>query len=189
MAVTVISYPLNEINYTIATPATLNSDEMVKYLWVDVSEATSDEYIEIVYNGITKTLLITDECRYTPLDIAFQNKEGALQLFTFFKVKKDTISIESENYEGNRGHGFHQFVKFNVQGKVKFSVNSGFVTEDKNETLKQLLLSERVWLLDNGTEIPINVASTSQEFKTRQNDRLINYQIDFEYAFNEINNI
>lgn len=189
MAITVKSYPLNEINYTITTDDTSFSNELVKYLWVDVSEAVSDSYIEIVYNGVTKTLLITDECRYTPQDIAFQNKEGALQIMTFFKTKKDSISIDSENYEANRGHGFHQKVKFNINAQSKFSVSSGFVTEDKNETIKQLLLSEKVWLLNDGVEIPINVKSSSQEFKTRQNDRLINYELDFDYAFNEINNV
>jgi hypothetical protein len=189
MSVTITSYPLNQISYTISTPDTNYSNEIVKYLWIDISEATTDTYIEIVYNGVTTTLLITDECRYTPLDIAYQNKQGAIQILTFFKVKKDTISISSESYEGNRGHGFHQFVKFNVESKGKFSVNSGFVSEDRNEDIKQLLLSERVWLLDDGVEIPLNVASTSKEFKTRQNDRLINYEIEFDFAFNEINNV
>ena len=187
--ITVKSYPLNEINYSINTPGTNFSNELVKYLWVNISEAPTDDFIEIVYNGVIKTLLITDECRYTPQDIAFQNKDGAVQVMTFFKVKKDSISVTSENYEGNRGHGFHQNIKFNINAKKKFTVNSGFVSEDKNETIQQLLLSERVWLLNNGIETPLNVGSTSQEFKTRQNDRLINYQIDFEYAFNEINNV
>lgn len=189
MAVTVKSYPLNEIDYSFATDDTIDSNELVKYLWVNVSEATNDEYIEIVYNGVTKTLLITDECRYTPQDICFQNKEGAIQIMTFFKVKKDSIAITSEQFEGNRGHGFHQYVKYNINSRSKISLSSGFVTEDKNETVKQLLLSERVWLLEDGIETPLNVSSTSQEFKTRQNDRLINYIIDFDYAFNDINNI
>lgn len=189
MAVTVVSYPLNEISYAIATPDTINSDEIIKYLWVDVSEAPTDSYIEITYNSVTTTVLITDECRYTPVDIAFQNKEGAIQIFTFFKAKRDSISIDSEKYEGNRGHGFHQDVKFNVKSRTKFSVNSGFVTEDKNETIEQLLSSERVWLIQDGIETPLNVSTSSQEFKTRQNDRLINYQIEFDYAFNKINNV
>lgn len=189
MAVTVKSYPSLQIDYTIATPETTYSNELVKYLWVDVSEAITDQYIEIIYNGVTKTILITDECRYTPLDIAFQNKEGAMQIMTFFKAKKDTISVSSEEYESNSGQGKHQFVKFNKQSKSKFSVNSGYLREDKNETIRQLLLSEKVWLLNGGIEIPINVATTSQEFKTRQNDRLINYGIEFEYAFNDINNV
>jgi hypothetical protein len=189
MAVTITSYPLNEISYSISTPDTTYSNEIVKYLWIDISEAPNDKYIEIVYNGITKTLLITDECRYTPIDVSYLNKEGAIQILTFFKVKRDSISIKKEKFEGNRGHGFHQFVNFNVVGNSKFEVNSGFVSEDRNENIKQLLLSERVWLLDNGVEIPLTVGTSSQEFKTRQNDRLINYKIDFDYAFNDINNI
>lgn len=187
--ITVKSYPLNEIDYSIATPSSTFSYELVKYLWVDVSEAITDTYIEITYNSVVTTLLITDECRYTPVDIAFQNKEGALQILTFFKAKRDSLSVESEQYEGNLGQGRHQFIKYNKTGKTKFNVNSGFVSEDLNDVYKQLLLSERVWLLNNGVEVPLNVSSSSLEFKTRQNDRLINYQIEFEHAFNEINNV
>jgi hypothetical protein len=76
MIATVISYPLNEINFSQNVPDSLNSSELVKYIWVNVSEATTDEYIEITYNSEVITLLITDECRYTPIDIFFQNKEG-----------------------------------------------------------------------------------------------------------------
>jgi hypothetical protein len=36
---------------------------------------------------------------------------------------------------------------------------------------------------------PLNVASSSLEYKSRQKDRLINYEIEFEEAFNLINNI
>lgn len=189
MEVTVISYPLNQINESFEIANTYDSNKIVQNLWIDVSDATTDEYIEITYGRSVfskKTLLITDECRYDPIDIAFQNKEGAIQTMTFFKAKKDTISIESEMFEGNRTIGEHQFVKFNVKGKQKFTLSSGFVTEDKNETIKQLLLSERVWMLSD-VEIPLNVSTTTQEFKTRQNDRLINYIIEFEHAYYENN--
>jgi hypothetical protein len=165
---------------------------MVQNLWVDVSEATTDEYIEIVFNDVTTTLLITDECRYTPIDIAFQNKEGALQIFTFFKAKSESMSTTNEEFETDRGQplaGNHQYVKYNVQGKSKFKVNSGFVAEALNETFKQMLLSERFWMYENEIFTPLNIASKSIEYKTRQKDRLINYEIEFEYAFNEINNI
>lgn len=189
MEITVKSYPLNEINYTIEAEKSYYSGKMIKYLWIDVAEAVSDQYIEITYNDEVKTLLITDECRYTPIDIAFQNKEGALQTITFFKAKKETITTESENFQGNRQIGSHQFIKYNINAKTKFTVNSGFITEDKNEAIRQLLLSERVWMLSGSTAIPLNVTTTSQEFKTRQNDRLINYAIEFEHAFYENNNV
>lgn len=192
MIITVISYPNNEINFTQNVGDSLISSELVKYMWVDISEAPTDEYIEITYNNETITLLITDECRYKPIDVFFQNKEGAQQVITLFKKSTETLSITSGEYESNAGQpslGNHQITKFNVQGKTKLKCNSGFVTEAMNETFKQLLLSERVWKYENGIFTPLNIASSSLEYKTRANDRLINYEIEFNYAFNEINNI
>jgi hypothetical protein len=192
MAITIISYPDNQINESIVEPTSLLSNEMIQNVWVNVAEATTDTYIEIVFNGVTTTLLITDECRYTPIDICFQNKEGALQFMTFFKARTDSLSVTNEEFEGDRGQpldGNHQYVKFNVQGKSKFKVNSGFIEESMNETVRQLLLSERVWMYSNEIFTPLNVAGKSLEYKTRQKDRLINYEIDFDYAFNEINSI
>jgi len=190
--ITVISYPDNQINESIAEPTSVLSNELVQNLWVNVSEATTDTYIEIVFNGVTTTLLITDECRYTPIDIFFQNKEGALQTLTFFKAKSDSLTTTSEEFETDRGQplaGNHQYVTYNVQGKSSFKVNSGFVAEAMNETFKQLLLSERVWMYSDEIFTPLKVSSKSLEYKTRQKDRLINYEIGFDYAFNEINSI
>jgi hypothetical protein len=95
-------------------------------------------------------------------------------------------------FQSNRGQsnlGNHQFVNYNVEGKSSFKVNSGFVDESANEIFKQMLLSERVWQFVDENYIPLNIKSSSLEYKTRQKDRLINYEIEFEYSFNEINNI
>jgi len=190
--ITIISYPDNNINESIAEPTSFNSAEMLQNIWVEVSEAGTDEYIEVTYNGETITLLITDECRYTPVDIAFQNKEGAIVFMPFFKAKTESLSTTRETFESDRGQpsmGNHQFVDFNVQGRTSYKINSGFVDENMNQIVKQLLLSERVWEYVNTEYIPIKVKSTGVEYKTRQKDRLINYEMEFEYAFNEINNI
>ena len=192
MAVTVISYPDNQINESFETAETMNSNEVIKLVWVAVSQATTDEYIEIVYNGVTTTLLIQDECRYTPVDIFFVNKHGVQQALTFFKSQVEEMTVTNEEFESDRGQpslGYHQYIKYNVQAKTKFKVNSGWVSEAMNDDFKQLLLSERVWKFDGTDFIPLNVSSKSIEYKTRQKDRLINYEIGFDYAFNEINNI
>ena len=192
MIITVTSYPDNQINFSQDVGDSLLSSELVKYMFVDVSEATTDEYIEITYNGETITLLIQDECRYTPVDIYFQNKEGAEQVLTFFKAQSESLSVTSEEFQASRGQanlGNHQYIKYNVQSRQKLKVNSGFVNEEMNETFKQLFLSQRVWKYENGIFTPLNLSSKSFEYKTRQKDRLINYELEFEYAFNEINNI
>lgn len=190
--VTVKSYPDLILNYSSNVIASTTSAQMVKNIYVNVSQATTDTEIEIIYNSITVSLLVTEECRYTPVEIVFQNKEGAMQFLTFFKAKTTSLSTENEEYESDNGQpslGFHQHTKYNVQGRSKFRVNSGFVKEELNETFRQLFLSERVWQLENSIYIPLNVASKSLEYKSRQKDRLINYEVEFDYAFNEINNL
>jgi len=189
MAIQIKSYPFNTIDTTIATPTTIVSGEMVQYLWLDIAEFTNEEYIEITYNGVTKTVIITDECKYTPVDVCFLNKEGAIQTFTFFKARKDSDIISSEKYQSNDVIGNHQDITYNVQARRKISLNTGFVTEDKNETIRQLLLSTKVWFIENGVKIPVKNGTSNFQVKTRISDKLINYEIDFEYAFNQINNV
>lgn len=187
MIATIISYPLNEINVSEDVGNSYFSDQVVKNIWVNISDAPTDEYIEITFNGVVTTVLITDECRYTPIDIAFQNRDGGIQIITFFKQKRDSITVTNETFESDRNPFEHQFIRYNVNSRSKFVANTGFIDESKNDMIKQLLLSERVWIA--GSDIPVNVSQSSLEYKTRANDRLINYAIEFEYAFNDINTI
>ena len=83
----------------------------------------------------------------------------------------------------------HQFVRSNVQGRTKLKLNSGFVLEENKEGFRQLYLSERIWILEGTTLTPVNISSKSIDYKTRENEKLINYEIEVEYSYNEINNI
>jgi hypothetical protein len=189
--ITIESFPLGTLSLAIDEGTTIDSAEVVKLIEIDVNDAGADEYIEVSYNGKTITLIIEDECRYTPIDVYFQNKEGAVMILPFFKAQSKSINVSGETFESDRGQplaGNHQYVKYNINGKTKLKVNSGFVAEEMNEIFKQLLLSEKAWIYENELT-PVNVASSSIEYKTRQKDRLINYEIEFDYAFNEINNI
>jgi hypothetical protein len=192
MTVTVISYPNNNIDETIEVTGTFDSAEAVSNIVVNVADALDDEFIEVTYNEQTVTLLITEECRYTPIDIYYQNKEGGLACFVFFKKEVKNLDVTSEQFESDNGQpisGFHEYTTFNVQGKVKFSVSTGFIDESNNEVIKQMLLSERLWRRNGEDLIPITIESKSLEFKNQANDKLINYTVNFAYAFNEINDI
>ena len=191
-SITIKSYPALTINYSSTPTQSDESGNIVKYLWIDLAVADNEAYIEIIWNGKTTTLDITNECKYTPLDLFFQNKDGALQSFTLFKKQEESIEITDSSFETNRGQasdGFHQFVRYGVQGRTTLTAESGWLDEDMNEVIKQILLTERIWSYSNGEYTPLNIKMTSQKFKTRQNDRLINYTMTFEMSYNEINNI
>jgi len=189
---TVISYPDNQINLSLTINDSLNSYDLLQYIWVELATATTDTYVEIVYNSVTTTLNIVDECRYTPVDIFFNNKEGGQQVLTFFKTQTESLKTSEENYESDSGQpseGYHQFIRYNVQGKKSFKASSGFVDESMNDIFEELLFAENVWKYDGTNMIPLNVSTKSLDYKTRQNDRLINYEIKFDYAYNELNSI
>jgi len=190
MAVDVTGYP-SLTTFSFATPDTLESAEVVQYVVVNSNDFLGDEYIEVVYNAQTITIYLQEECRYTPLVVHFINKEGAQQTITFYKAKEERIKTKSEEYESDRGQallGNHQYITYNNTGRSSFKINSGFVEEETNDDFKQLLLSSRVWVYDTDY-IPVNVKSSSLTYKTRQKDRLISYDIEFEYSYNDINNI
>ena len=184
--ITVKSYPDNILDLEIDVDPTNDSNEIISNLWINVSEALPDTSIEITYNDDVITLLIEEECKNTPVDIAFINKDGQLQLMTFFKKRTDKMSITKEGYERNE---LRQFRKFNVQAKSSFTLNSGYVDEVMNDVFKQMLLSELVWIYNGVEFIPVNITTSNIDYKTRQNDKLISYAIDFEFAFNEVKNI
>jgi hypothetical protein len=67
----------------------------------------------------------------------------------------------------------------------KVKLNTGWVEENYIELLTDLLASETI-LLDN---VPAVIANKSIQKKTAVIDKLINYEMDFEYSFNLINDV
>jgi hypothetical protein len=128
----------------------------------------------------------------------FYNKFGALQIMPFHKKSMISMDSNSESYKRNLmdfvndptyNKEKHSVRQFQVTGKEKIQMNSGFIDESFNEVIKQLMLSEQVWVYD-GTEVkPIILDTKSLQFKTSVNDKLINYTFDFSYAFNKVNDI
>ena len=61
--------------------------------------------------------------------------------------------------------------------------------EDANSTIEELFLSKNVWIRFENKTLPVIPTSKDFTFKTSLNDKLINHTIDFEFAFNKINNV
>lgn len=187
------SYPSFQISESNSVSSTSDSDNLIKNVWVDTAAATTDEYVRVTFNGDIIDFILKDEYRFEPMTVFFINKYGAQQTFVFFKEKRQSIEVSDNTFESNIGQpstGSHQFLRYNVQARTTIKASSGFITEDENEAVKQMMLSERVWMYDvNDGLTPLNIKTTSTSFKSRQKERLINYDIDFLKGYNDINNI
>ena len=135
--------------------------------------------------------------------ITFINKYGVLQdLWFFLKAVKD-ISRKNESFQSNTLTSSANFSQtnaptklFNTIAKQKHTLSSGYYPEYMNASFEELLLSEYVWYTraeddqPNSLEtIPVIVKTSSIKYKTSLNDRLIEYTMEFEDAFDYINNI
>jgi len=74
---------------------------------------------------------------------------------------------------------------FNSNGKRTIRVNTDWVDESYSEIIQQMMLSEKI--LINKKAAKINTKST-ELFKSI-NTKMINYQMEFEYAYDTINSV
>jgi len=151
-----------------------------------------DTYFLSVYGESAELSIFFEkvcEPKYTPKTVAFINRYGGWQFLTFFKASKESIDVTSTKFDLmpedlNYNIKIGQTRTLNHNGKQKIRMNTGFVQESYFELMQDLLLSEVV-LIDNK---PATVKTNSLDYKKRL-DGLINYEVEFEYSFNLIQNV
>lgn len=160
----------------------------------------SDKFVTINYMDCTK---------YGLTKVHFVNRLGCMQEVHFngrFDVEmnatKDTYKrnvLVNGNYDSNR----HQKSILNKNGVVKFTVNTGWKSEDENDTIIEMMMSEQVWVTVESAKlgrgwapkqnsfwnIPVNIDSDQTIIQNRLNDKLINYTFSFESAHDWINTV
>ncbi len=156
----------------------------------------------------------TCEIKYAPVQLAYISRYGTWNYATFFKRSEETIDVTKEEYrtitgkvtDGEYGYGLHNpvYKKYNTNGKRRLTINSGFVEENFKEVMEQIMLSEYVlavtqdkstvvksgstynYAINNGA-VAVNITTTNLTKQKEVNERLINYTLDIEYAFDELN--
>ena len=138
--------------------------------------------------------------------ITFVNKYGALQDLWFFlkSVKTTTSTKETFNANtitisgGNATYSVNNPTKtvFNKSANQKIILSSGYYPEGANPFFEDLMLSKQIWLTqpdpyDPSTEqvVPVIINTSSFTYKTSLNDKLIEYTMEFDMAFDYINNV
>lgn len=162
---------------------------------IDEVYVSSDSGTEVI------KIITLEECKYTPIKVTFVNKFGAIQDLIFFKKSTDSTVVKGEEFKSavfNQSSLTyktyqHQRTQFMVQGNDSISMNTGFINEDYNQVIEELMLSEQVWatFITDTQELvrPIVPKTKSLTFKTTLNDNLVDYAIDFDIANDKINNI
>ena len=133
-----------------------------------------------------------EECKYEPVVIDYINRYGGWSREFMFKASRVSMDVQnteyylmqtisSLSYDTERG----QYQVFNANGKEYITCNTGWVEEGYKDRVQEMLLSER--MLVNG--LPAKIRTKSIQLFTHINDKLINYQLEFDYANNVLNNV
>jgi len=180
-----------------------------------ITSTGSVSYKTFATDATTATLTGADTMNIVRIDctkygdgkkITFVNKFGALQdlWFSLKSVKATESSRETYNSNtistssGSATYSVNAPTKsvFNKTAKQKITLSSGYYPEGANPYFEELLLSDQVWLTqpdpyDPSTEqvVPVIITTSSFTYKTSLNDRLIDYVMEFEMAFDYINNV
>jgi hypothetical protein len=139
--------------------------------------------------------------KYEPIKVTFVNKFGALQDIWFDKKSIGSINIKSDSYNTSvidlsnltYNTNAHQIRTLSSMGNESIVMNTGYIHQSYNEVISQLMLSEQIWMtrLTDTEELvlPLKAKTQSIQYKTHVNDKLVNYSIEFDMAFDKINNI
>lgn len=150
----------------------------------------------------TEVVKISQEpcTKYEPYKVTFVNKFGALQDMWFSLKSTESLNTTGETYKANvvdfntltYATYKPQVAQYNKLGKESITLNTNYISEDYNEVIKQLMMSEQVWITKlTDTEEVLAVIPKTQNvtYKTSLNDRLVQYTVEFEYAFDKINTV
>ena len=175
-----------------------NSNQKIQYLTIPANTSTVKIYATDD-STLLKTVTVNNVCetKYTPKKVSYINKLGAIQDVYFFLKTSESFNVTDDTYKRNiintstltYGTNDGQKQRYNVNGSTKITLNTGYVKEDFNSALEELFLSENAWIRWEGKTLPVIISSKSMAFKTSLNDKLINYTVGFEFAFNKINNV
>ena len=184
---------------SVTTTITDNGNTNQKIQYIDIPANTTS--IEVKDSGGTtqKTISVVNICepKFTPYKVTFVNRYGAFQDLYFFKKTTESFNVTDEKFKRNiinsstvtYGVNQAQQTRYNINATSSITLNTGFIKEDMNETIEEMFLSENLWIRYNGKTLPIIPTTKNLQFKTVLNDKLIDYKVDFEFAFDKINNV
>jgi hypothetical protein len=135
--------------------------------------------------------------KYPNIRIKWKNRYGQFDWFNFYMVNKKSFNSTRRTYQPQLGSFQASTLSYNsydsatlnyiVDSKQAISVNSFWISEDYNDILKELIVSDEIyWVTDevNNVVKPLTINTNSIQFKTGVVDKVIQYSFDFTYGQN-----
>ena len=146
---------------------------------------------------ITKRFEIYNDCLYDLYTVVYKNKFGVLESIPFSRKSVKSLEAKGVDYErsildynGNYDITRHTSKQYNVNGYESWTLNTNWMPEYMNEAFEELGLSEEVWIItENDDIIPVVKEDTRIDFKTKLNDKLIQYTMKVKMSHQVIKNI
>ena len=161
-------------------------------------ETAQNDLASVNAQGVLRYEIIC-EPKYEVIDCLFINKFGFWDSFSFLKKSMTQMSTTESKYKRSIGKvvdnvytynlNAAQKLRYNVNGFKSIIVNTGFVNESFSLLLEEIMLSESIVLIIDDVFTPVTIQTNQVEFKKSVNDKLINYALTFDFAYNELNDV
>ena len=138
------------------------------------------------------------EPKYTPVRVSFINKFGVVDYLTCFKVSTRSGNFTAEQYmpqiniSATTPQSLTQTMqkrRFDVNSTEVITLNTGWVQENYDDVIRELLMSEKVSINYEGVEFTVNPQDSGVDYQKEINQKMINYTLSFEIAWDIRNNI
>jgi hypothetical protein len=144
--------------------------------------------------------------KYPNVRLKWKNRYGQFDYFNFYMVNRQSFQTMTRTYQPQLGSWQGQTLSYNdydsstlnyiSDSKQTLTVNTNWISQDYNDILKQLLVSDEIYWYyeeDQNEESsvspetvdglkPITIKTNSILFKTGVNDNVIQYQFDFDFG-------
>jgi hypothetical protein len=157
------------------------------------------QYYDVILKNASNTTIgtvryyVQCEAKYTPVQVAFINRFGVADFITFFKRSDERGNFTQDSYQKSiYNDGFTtpsleigKYQSFNVNSRNTLTLNTGFVDQDYDETIEDILMSEYVAVYTNSNWVSAVPNRGTIEYQKSVNTKLINYTMSFDFGFDE----
>jgi hypothetical protein len=194
-----------EIDVTTVTPVAVTSSTN-RIQGVDLVElydnagVTGDALLLVTIGASQISFVIERPCenRYGLIPLHYLNRWGVYESYVFNALHRTQVDVTRESFQramyaqtdmsARWAYGYQINTPYMVNAKEKYTLNSNYIPEGDNDSVQQMFLSDNI-LLEDGSIKSATITDSSLGFKTRTNDKLIDYTINLEVNSPLINKV